>query len=87
MVKVLMGMQHITLYTSCIAFMLVSHTCIFVIDHVEQGPEEPPELAQVEDTNPEQEQGKPQWIKPLSLSFITFYILVVILDCALGCRS
>jgi hypothetical protein len=23
--------------TSCIAFMLVAHTCTFAIDHVEQG--------------------------------------------------
>jgi hypothetical protein len=30
----------------------------FVIDHAEQGPEEPSEPAQVEDSNPEQEQGK-----------------------------
>jgi hypothetical protein len=40
MVKLLMIMQHITLCTPCIAFMLVSHTCIFVIDHAEQGHEE-----------------------------------------------
>jgi hypothetical protein len=31
----------------------------FAIDPVEQGFEEPPEPAQVEDTNPMQEQGKP----------------------------
>jgi hypothetical protein len=31
----------------------------FVIDHVEQELEEPLESAQVKDTNPEQEQGKP----------------------------
>jgi hypothetical protein len=30
----------------------------FVIDHAEQGPEEPLEAAQVEYTNLEQEQGK-----------------------------
>jgi hypothetical protein len=33
-----------------------------VIDPVEQEREEPPELAAVEDTNPEQDQGKPQCI-------------------------
>jgi hypothetical protein len=53
MIKELMGMQHITLCTPCIAFMLLSHTCIIAIDHAEQEPEEPPEPAQVEDTNPE----------------------------------
>jgi hypothetical protein len=52
-VKLLMVMQHITLCTPYIAFILVSHTCIFVIDHVEQGREEPSELAPVEDANPE----------------------------------
>jgi hypothetical protein len=57
-----MIMQHIILCTACIAFMLVSHTCIFVIDHAEQGHEEPPELAQVEYANTEQEQGKPRCI-------------------------
>jgi hypothetical protein len=31
----------------------------FTIDHAEQEPEEPLEPAQIEDTNPEQEQGKP----------------------------
>jgi hypothetical protein len=34
----------------------------FTIDHAEQEPEEPSEPAQIEDTNPEQEQGKPQCI-------------------------
>jgi hypothetical protein len=42
--------------------VLVSHTCIFAIDHVEPGHEEPPETAQVEGVNPEQEQGKPRCI-------------------------
>jgi hypothetical protein len=55
MVKLLMIMQHITLCTSCIEFILVSHTCIFVIHHVEQGREEPSELAPVENANPEQD--------------------------------
>jgi hypothetical protein len=52
MVKVHMVMQHITLFNPCIAFMLMTHTCIFVIDHTEQGPEEPQKPTQVEDTNP-----------------------------------
>jgi hypothetical protein len=51
MVKVLMIKQHIILCTPCITFMLVSHTCIFMIDHAEQGHDEPPEPAQVEDAN------------------------------------
>jgi hypothetical protein len=62
MVKVLMIMHHITLCTSCIAFMLVSHTCIFVIDHVERGREEAPDPAPVEGANTEQEQGKSRCI-------------------------
>jgi hypothetical protein len=40
----------------------MSHSCIFVIDHVEQGRKEPSEPAPVKDANPEQDQGKPQYI-------------------------
>jgi hypothetical protein len=47
-------MQHVTLCTPCNAFMLVSHTCIFAIGHMEKGPEEMPEPAQAEVVNPEQ---------------------------------
>jgi hypothetical protein len=54
--------QHIILFTLCIAFILVSHTCIFAIDHVEQGHEEPSVSAQVEGANSEQEQGKSRCI-------------------------
>jgi hypothetical protein len=43
--------QHTTIYTPCIAFILVSHTCIFVIGHAEQGPEETPEPAQADGVN------------------------------------
>jgi hypothetical protein len=50
----------------------------FAIDHAEQGPEESSEPAQVEDTNPEQEQGKPRCIKPSSLGFVYLYILIMI---------
>jgi hypothetical protein len=57
-----MIMQHITLCTPCIAFILVSHTCIFALDHAEQGPEETPEPTQVEGVNPEQDQDKPRCI-------------------------
>jgi hypothetical protein len=39
MVKVPMIVHHIIRYTPCIDFILVSHTCIFVIDPVEQGHE------------------------------------------------
>jgi hypothetical protein len=42
--------------------MLVSHTCTCAIDLVEQEPEELPEPAPAEETNPKQEQGKPQCI-------------------------
>jgi hypothetical protein len=55
-------MQHIALYTPYIIFMLVSHTCIFVIDPVEQELEELQEPAPAEKTNPKQEQGKPHCI-------------------------
>jgi hypothetical protein len=58
-----------------------------VIDHVEQGHEEPPEPAPVEDTNPEQDQGKPRCILPHPLSFIYFFSYFMIPDCALGHRS
>jgi hypothetical protein len=34
----------------------------FTLDPVEQGPEEPPEPAQAEETNPKQEQGNPRFI-------------------------
>jgi hypothetical protein len=44
-----MIMQHIALCTPCIAFLLVSHTHIFVIYHTEPKFEEPTEHAQAED--------------------------------------
>jgi hypothetical protein len=62
MVKLLMIMQNIILYTPCIAFIFVSHTCIFAIDHARLGHKELLEPAQVEDANTEQDQGKPQCI-------------------------
>jgi hypothetical protein len=40
----------------------VSPTCIFAIDHAEQGREEPQEPTPVEAGNPKQDQGKPQCI-------------------------
>jgi hypothetical protein len=46
--KLCLIMQHVTLCTPCIAFMLVSHTCVFAIGHVEKEPKETPEPAQVE---------------------------------------
>jgi hypothetical protein len=46
-----MIMQHIALYVSCIAFMLVSHTYIFAIDPAEQELEELQEPAPAEETN------------------------------------
>jgi hypothetical protein len=58
-----------------------------VIDPVEQEREEPPEPAPVEDTNPEQDQGKPRLILPHSLSFIYLLSFFMILDYALGHRS
>jgi hypothetical protein len=66
-VRVSMGklciiIHHTTLCTSCIAFMLVSHPCIFMIGHVGQEPEEMLEPAPVEGVNPEQDQCKPRCI-------------------------
>jgi hypothetical protein len=51
--------MHTTLYTPCIAFVLVSHTCSFAIDHAEHGLKETPAPAPVEAGNPEQDHGKP----------------------------
>jgi hypothetical protein len=62
MLMLLLIMHHIALYTPCIALLLVSHTCIFVIYPTEQEPEEPQEPARAEETNSEQEQDKPQCI-------------------------
>jgi hypothetical protein len=62
MVQLHMIMHRIIFYTPCIAFMLVSHTYIFVINHAEQGHEEPTEPAPVEGANIEHEQGKPRCI-------------------------
>jgi hypothetical protein len=68
--------------------MLVSYTWIFVINHAEQAPEEPLEPAQVNGVNTEQDQGKPRCIEPPPLSLCyPFYILIMILGCALGYMS
>jgi hypothetical protein len=48
MVKLCLSMLYTTICTPCITFMLAAHTCIFAIDHVEQGRVEPPEPALVE---------------------------------------
>jgi hypothetical protein len=55
-------MHRIALCIPCIALLLVSHTCIVAIDPAEQQPEEPQEPAHAEQTNHEQDQGKPQCI-------------------------
>jgi hypothetical protein len=57
-----MIMQHIALCITCITFMLVSHTYIFLIDPVVQELEELQEPAPAEEANPEQEKGKPRYI-------------------------
>jgi hypothetical protein len=57
-----MIMQHIALCTPCITFVLVSHTCIYAIDPAEPELEELKEPTPAEETNAEQEQGKPQCI-------------------------
>jgi hypothetical protein len=86
MVKLHMVMQHRTLCTACIALKLVSHTCIFAIDHAEQGREEPPEPAPVEGANIEQEKGKPRCIPLQSLSFMFGTLIIILFDCALSYR-
>jgi hypothetical protein len=60
-----------------------------MIDPVEQEREELLEPAPVEDTNPEQDQGKPLCILPHPLCFIypPFFSCFMIPDCALGHRS
>jgi hypothetical protein len=60
--KLCISMHLISLCTLCIAFMLMTHTCIFVIDHVEEERVEPPEPAPVEGADYEQDQSKPQCI-------------------------
>jgi hypothetical protein len=57
-----MIMHRVMLYTPCIAFMIVSHTCVIAIGYEEQGPEETLEPASVEGGNYEQDQGKPRCI-------------------------
>jgi hypothetical protein len=57
-----MIMHHIICCILCIVFILMSHTCIFAIDRAEQGHEETPESAPIEDANIEPEQGKPRCI-------------------------
>jgi hypothetical protein len=56
--KLCIIMQHTTLCTICIAFILVSHICIFAIDHAEPGREETSEPAIVEAGNYQQNQDK-----------------------------
>jgi hypothetical protein len=41
------SMHHVTLYTPCIALVLMTHTYIFAIDHAEHELEEPSTLAPV----------------------------------------
>jgi hypothetical protein len=68
-------------------FYLSVSSLRITIDHMVQGREEPPESAPIEDTRPEQDQGKPQCILPHPLSFIYFFSYFMIPDCALGHRS
>jgi hypothetical protein len=56
------SMHHVTLYTPCIALVLMTHMCIFAIDHEEHRLEEPPAPAPVKTAYFEQDQGKPRCI-------------------------
>jgi hypothetical protein len=56
------SMHHVTLYTTCIALVLMTHTCILALDHAEHGPDETLAPAPVEAGEPEQDQGNPRCI-------------------------
>jgi hypothetical protein len=60
--KLCISMHFTARCTPCIAFILVSHTCTFVIDHVKQGRVEPPKPAPIETADYEQDQGNPRCI-------------------------
>jgi hypothetical protein len=60
--KLCIIMHHTTLCTTCITFILMSHICIFVIDHTEPGREEMSEPPPVEGVNPDQDQDKSRCI-------------------------
>jgi hypothetical protein len=58
-----MIMHRITLCTPCVTlYDVVSYLNIFALDPVELEPKELQEQVPVEDTNPEQYQGKPRCI-------------------------
>jgi hypothetical protein len=57
-----MSMHLTACCTPCIAPISVSHTCIFAIDHAEQGHAEAQKPAPVEASSYEQDQGKPRCI-------------------------
>jgi hypothetical protein len=78
-----MTMQHITLSTLCIAFILVSHMCMFVTGRAEQGPEETPEPAQVECVNPSKTKASLSASNHHSWAFVILSILIMIFGCAL----
>jgi hypothetical protein len=56
--KALMVMRLWLFALHALHYMSLPHTCIFAVDPAEQEPEELQEPTPVEDTNPEQEQGK-----------------------------
>jgi uncharacterized protein with PQ loop repeat len=74
--------------TPCITFMLVAHTCTFVIDPAEQGRVKPPEPAPVEtaDYNQRPRQA-PVHLTAILKFILSFAIIFVILECALSYRS
>jgi hypothetical protein len=88
MLRMLLFIHHIAFCTSCIASLPLAHIRSFTLDHVEPGLKVQAECTQVkESTNLALDQGKPWCIYPVSLSFIYNYILIMILECALGYRS
>jgi hypothetical protein len=66
-----------------------NYSLLASLDPVHEEPEVEAQVDPTEEANPEPEpeQGKPRCIKPHSLSIVYLYILSMILDCALGCRS
>jgi hypothetical protein len=91
-------MHYIALCNPCIALFNCGHLLHIWVDHAELKSEFQveqvrwvfggPQASSDEDTNLALDQGKPWCIKPSSLSYIyLYYILIIILACALSSRG